>query len=151
MDTFLDLCRNVIVFPYLSWNFLIYKRNQKRLYLNPKLRPTLQLEEREYNITQMKIKFPSIFIQGIDAQIVYSFIEHAQTFHENSLPISIWSNHDCFHIAAEYAMLLDIILQSIYTNLSSDATFIKNLYLNKQEFLRDNPPIICTNPYFIKH
>lgn len=141
MDAFLTRCRNFIkdfcnknkqdvkpiqiVFPFLAWDFIIYNRKKKQLYINETHRPVIHLEEKSYNEHEMSVKFPSIFIQGIDAQIVYYFIEHISLFKEIGINIPIWSNHDCFQISAQYAMLLDIILQDIYTNISSDGSTLE--------------------------
>jgi hypothetical protein len=169
MDIFLALCKNFInehcelhknsvkpieiMFPFLNWNFIIYREIQKQ-YSKQGHRPTFRIAQREYNVGEMKVKFPSIFVQGIDSQIVYSYLDFVKEYHENKFPIAVWTNHDCFHICGEYAMLLDIILQDIYSSLSTNTTFIKNLYPDQEKFeafITNKPPVVCTNPYFIKH
>lgn len=99
----------------------------------------------------LQTTLPSIFVQSIDAHIVYELFKIVESINyklqNNNLPeISITINHDCFGINTLYALILIPLVQEAYNS-------INELELQDMpELLNKNKKVIqCQNPNFIKH
>lgn len=104
----------------------------------------------EYDREEMGITFPSIFVHGVEATILYTLFalipEINKLLIEAGLqPIYLFSNHDCLGINIGYSMLLEPLLMLAYNKVSS-VNFLAQLKLN----LKKNSVLRVSNPSFIR-
>lgn len=171
LTAFMEACKKYIIqgistkkplevaLPFVTWEFASYDVVIKRInHLTPhkgvsqRTNFNIYLPQNKFNEAQMLIKFPSIFIHGLDATIVHHFYDILRQLNQDFEllglpPISGFTNHDCYGVNLTYSPYLQLIIAYIYNKLS--ASNLGNLINVPQDFNKN--PIQITNKSFIKH
>jgi hypothetical protein len=139
-----------IKLKYLSYVYTVYKYEIKRhrVHLEDNKGKKKMVKVSHFQNTgevdedQVLISFSPLFIQSLDAHIVYTFMNHLKDIEEaSSIKLSFSTNHDAFGMSLQNIFLLSFLVQMSYNSLN-------DLIL---PFIEKKGNIQCQNPNCIKY
>lgn len=115
----------VINQKYLNWQITLFEKKEYRyrIQIGKDIHKFLCYIPQGIAHKDMSIKFPSIFVHGIDAHIVHTLLAMCHKlntlFIQHHLPpLLISTTHDCFKVCALYSNLLLPLVQYSYNSIN---------------------------------